>query len=57
MVKLFERFNFWFRNLVLDDIDKELDHLPKYHRKFGSKKNPVERIEKRFDKQKRQNSR
>ena len=41
----------------MEDIDKELDGLPGYHRKFGSKKDPVERIEKRFNKQKRQNRR
>jgi len=57
MRKIFERLNFWFRNLLMEDIDKELDGLPGYHRKFGSKKDPVERIEKRFNKQKRQNRR
>ena len=55
MKKIFEKFNFWIRKLLLDDVDKELDGLPKYHRGFGSKKDPIERIENRFNKQKRQN--
>jgi len=49
------KLNSWFRNLILDDVDKEPDGLPNYHRKFGSKKDPVDRIEKRFIKQKKQN--
>lgn len=50
---LFEKINSWFRNLMLDDVDKEYDGPLPYHKKFGSKKNPVERIEKRFDEQKK----
>ena len=50
---LFGKLNDWFRNLILDDVDKEYDGPLPYHKKFGSKKNPVERIEKKFDNQKK----
>ena len=55
MKDFLNKLNSWFRGLMLDDVDKELEGLPSYHRKFGSKKDPIERIEKRFDKQKKQN--
>ena len=53
MKNFFKNINKWFRNLILDDVDKEFEGLLPYHKKFGSKKDPVERIEKRFDEQKK----
>jgi hypothetical protein len=48
MKEFFIKLNHFFRNLLLEDVDKEPDGLPKYHKKFGSKKDPVKRIEKRY---------
>jgi hypothetical protein len=55
MIRLIKKFNSWMRSLLLDDVDKEPDGLPSYHKKFGSKRNPVDRIENRFSQQKKQN--
>ncbi len=55
MIVFFKKLNSWFRNIMLDDVDKEYDGPLPYHKKFGAKKNPVERIEKRFNEQKAQN--
>ena len=55
MIRLIKKFNSWLRSLLLDDVDKEPDGLPSYHKKFGSKRNPVDRIENRFSQQKKQN--
>jgi len=52
MKSFFNKINLWFRNLMLEDVDKEFDGPLPYHKKFGSKRDPVERIEKRFDEQK-----
>ena len=55
MKNLIKKINVWLRNLILDDVDKDIkDPLP-YHKKFGSKKNPTERIERRFNEQRRNN--
>ncbi len=55
MVKFFKKINSWFKNILLDDVDKQYDGPLPYHKKFGSKKNPVDRIENRFGVQKKQN--
>lgn len=40
---------------MLDDVDKPHDGPLPYHKGFGKKKDPVTRIEKRFDEQRKQN--
>jgi hypothetical protein len=55
MVRFLKKVNSWFRTIMLDDVDKEHDGPLPYHKKFGSTKNPVDRIQKRFDEQKAQN--
>lgn len=52
MISTLKNLNSWFRDLILDDVDKQYDKPLPYHKKFGSKKDPVERIEERFDEQK-----
>ena len=42
MKNIIKKFNLWFRNLMLDDVDKEYDGPLPYHKKFGSKKNPTD---------------
>ena len=34
---------------MLDDVDKEINGLPMYHKKFRGKRDPVKRIKKRHD--------
>ncbi|MEM9681325.1 MAG: hypothetical protein AAF901_13465 [Bacteroidota bacterium] len=36
MLKFLNRINNFFRNLLLDDVDKVYDKPLPYHRKFGS---------------------
>lgn len=55
MTDILKKVNTWFRNLVLDDVDKEFNGPLPHHKKFGFKKDPVERIEKRFKEQKGHN--
>ena len=54
MLNLLLRINSWVRNLLLEDVDKPYEGPLPYHKKFGSKKDPVGRIENRFKTQKRQ---
>ena len=53
MIKHLKKLNTWIRNFMLDDVDKDYGKILPHHKKFGSKKDPVDRIEKRFDQQKR----
>lgn len=55
ILTFFKKINTWFRNLMLEDVDKIHDGPLPYHKKFGSKKDPVSRIEKRFKDQKKHN--
>ncbi|MFD2725886.1 hypothetical protein [Hyunsoonleella rubra] len=55
MIDFFKKLNKWIRDFMLDDVDKPFDGPLPYHKEFGKKRNPVERIEKRFDVQKSQN--
>lgn len=55
MLNLLNKINQWIRNILLDDVDKEPDRLPSYHKGFRSKKNPAGRIQNRFNKQQSQN--
>lgn len=55
IIKIIKKLNTLFRDFMLDDVDKIHKGPLPYHKKFGSKKNPVKRIEKRFNEQKSQN--
>ena len=57
MIQFLRKLNSWFRDLMLDDVEKPLsDYVGSgMNRSFRSKKDPVERIENRFDEQKRMN--
>ena len=46
---LFKKINTWFRNLMLDDVDKKYDGPLPYHRKFGAEKNHSDIKEKRIE--------
>ena len=55
MLTFLKKLNNWFRDFMLDDVDKPHDGPLPYHKGFGKKKDPVTRIENRFDEQKKQN--
>jgi len=55
MKSIFKNLNLLFRSFILDDVEKKFDGPLHYHKEFGSKKSPVERISKRFDEQKTHN--
>ena len=54
-MSFFKKLNDWIRDLLLDDVDKPIEGMPKYHKGFGSKRNPTERLNERFEKQKSHN--
>lgn len=47
----------WLRNLILDDADKEYEDALPDPKKIDFKKDPVARIQKRFNEQKGHNRR
>ena len=49
MKDFIRKLNHYFRNLILDDVDKEPDTLPKYHKNFRGKRDPVKRIQERHN--------
>lgn len=55
MLTFFKKLDRWFKDFMLDDVDKPHDDPLPYHKGFGKKKDPVTRIEKRFDEQRKQN--
>lgn len=55
MLTFFKKLNNWFRDFMLDDVDKPHNGPLPYHKGFGKRKDPVTRIENRFDEQKKQN--
>ncbi len=55
MKNFFIKLNDFFRNLLLDDVDKPYDKPLPYHRKFGSKERQKNDIkQKRLNEQKQQ---
>jgi len=55
MNKFFLKLNNFFRNLLLDNVDKPYEKPLPYHRKFGSKERQVSDIKhRRLNEQKEQ---
>ena len=54
-MNFFTRLNNWIRNILMDDVDKPIKGMPKYHKGFGSKRNPTERLNEKFERQKKHN--
>ena len=57
MLKFFNRINDFFRNLLLEDVDKQPKGPLAYHKKFGSVQRQKADIKKKRAKQRRQQSR
>ncbi|GEM_PF-3214567 len=55
ILNFFKKLDKWFKDIILDDVDKPHDGPLPYHKGFGIKKDPVTRIENRFNEQKKQN--
>lgn len=55
MNSFFKKLNLWFRKILLEDVDIKIDKSLPYYKKFGSRKSPTEKIEKRFNEQKQDN--
>ncbi len=55
MKDFFNKLNVWFKNLMLDDVDKEPDGYRTNRSTFRAKKAPVQRINNRFKEQKKHN--
>ena len=57
MIKILKRINNWFRDIVLDDVDKEYEKPLPYHKGFGDKKAQIERIKQKRETEQNQMSR
>lgn len=55
MLTFLKKLNNWFRDIMLDEVDTLYDGPLPYHKGFGKKKDPVTRIESRFNEQRKQN--
>ena len=56
-MKFLERLNTFFRNLLLDDVDKTYDGPLPYHRKFGSVKRQKDDLKQKRAKEANEQSR
>ncbi len=55
MKRIFNKVYKFIRDFILDDVDEKSDRIPKYHKGFLSKKDPGNRLNERFKKQKKHN--